>query len=132
MNNVIIILTGIIGATLTFYVSEKLNQGQIRASALLSLVVGLFFYFFPDLMSRYLTENIPIAFFGASFIGMVSSNVIKHYAPLAISGALFSLIYLNQPKDLDGIGGALGTSAFIALLAVIAIFFVASKRFRKF
>jgi hypothetical protein len=132
MNSLIIILTGILGATLTFYVSEKLEQGQIRASALLSLFVGLFFYFFPNLMNTYLTENIPVAFFGASFIGMVSSNVIKRYAPLAIAGALFSIIYLNQPKYFDGFGGALGTSAFIALLAVIAIFYSTSKLFRKF
>jgi hypothetical protein len=105
---------------------------MIRASALLSLLVGLFFYFFPELFNSYLTENIPIAFFGASFIGMVSSDVLKHYGLLAFSGALFSVIYINQPQYVDGFGGALGTSAFIALLVVIGISSVTAKLIQRF
>lgn len=72
MNYLIIIVTGILGAWLTFFVSERLKQGPVRASAVLALIVGLFFYCFPELCNAYLTKNIPIVFIGTSFIGMVA------------------------------------------------------------
>ena len=119
MNSIIIIIVGIVGAMLTFYVSEPLKQGAVRASALLSLIVGLFFYLFPDLFNPYLTKHIPIAFIGASFVGMASSNLITHYAWLVVAGSIFSLIYLNTSSFFQGYGGALGTTAFCALLVTL-------------
>ncbi|MGB1205195.1 MAG: hypothetical protein ACPG5B_06085 [Chitinophagales bacterium] len=121
MNNIIIILTGIVGTILTFYVSEQLKQGAVRASALLSLIVGLFFYCFPEILNTYLTKNIPLTFIGASFVGMISSKKMTNYGLLTLSGIIFSIIYINQSIFFDGYGGALGTSAFIALLATLGI-----------
>ncbi|WP_299781612.1 hypothetical protein [uncultured Formosa sp.] len=128
MNNIIIIITGVLGATLTFYVNEHLSQGAVRASALLSLIVSLFFYCFPDVLNPYLTQNIPTAFIGASFVGMVSSKAISHYSWLIIAGIIFSIIYINKSTFFRGYGGALGTSAFIALLATMAIPLVFKKK----
>ena len=128
MNSIIIIITGIAGATLTFYVSEQLKQGAVRASALLSLVIGLFFYCFPEMLNDYLTTNIPIAFIGASFVGMISSKIMSNYGLLAIAGTLFSIIYINKSYFFDGYGGGLGASAFIALLATMAMSVLFSKR----
>ena len=131
MNSLIIIITGILGATLTFFVSEKLNQGAVKASAVLSLIVGLFFYCFPELLSSYLTSNIPVVFIGASFIGMASSKIISNYGSLTLAGFLFSIIYINKSNFFDGYGGALGTSAFIALIATLGVSLVLSKRNKK-
>ena len=116
MDYVIIIITGMVGATLTFYVSDQLKQGRVRASALLSLLVSLFFHFFPELLSDFLTKSIPIVFIGSSFIGMVSSSAKASYLRLAVAGCLFSIIYLNRDQFFDGYGGALGALAFISLL----------------
>ncbi|MHA7944545.1 hypothetical protein ACJOV8_015820 [Formosa sp. 3Alg 14/1] len=121
-------MTGILGATLTFYVNEHLKQGAVRASALLTLIVSLFFYYFPEVLNPYLTQNIPTAFIGASFVGMVSSKAIIHYRWLIIAGIIFSIIYINKSMFFQGYGGALGTSAFIALLATMAIPVVFSKK----
>ena len=120
MNNFILIITGIIGATLTFFISEKLRQGPVKASALLSLIVGLFFYCFPELLSPYLTKHMQVVFIGASFIGMVSSSTMKSYTLLAIAGSLFTIIYMSKKNVFDGYGGALGTLAFVALLCTMA------------
>lgn len=128
MNSFIIIITGIIGSTLTFYVSQHLKQGAVRASALLSLIVGLFFYLFPGLLNSYLTINIQIVFIGTSFIGMISSKERGNYTQLAIAGSLFGLIYINKSDLFEGYGGALGALAFIALLTTLGFSVVLSKR----
>lgn len=43
MKTFIIIITGILAAITTFNVSHHYNQGAVRAYALLSFLVGLFF-----------------------------------------------------------------------------------------
>lgn len=122
MNLIILAITGILGATLTYYVSEELNQGAVRASAVLALIVGLFFYWFPNVLSSYLTNTIPIVFIGTSFIGMASPKGSKNYLLLAIACVFFSVIYVNKSHFFNGYGGALGTLAFITLIATMACF----------
>ena len=128
MNNIIIIITGILGASLTFYVSKYLKQGAVRASALLSLIVGLFFYSFPESLNIYLTQNIPIVFIGASFVGMVSSNAKGNITQIAFAGLLFSIIYINKNDLFEGYGGALGAMALIAFLTTLSFSVMISKK----
>ncbi|WP_298952727.1 hypothetical protein [uncultured Nonlabens sp.] len=128
MNYVIIIMVGIIGSVFTYYVNEHLKQGAVRASALLALIVGLFFYLFPHVLNEYLSKSIPIVFIGTSFIGMVDSHSKGSYLRLAIAGILFSIIYIYKAKFFNGFGGGLGTMAFIALLTTMTISNVISKR----
>lgn len=130
MNVLVIIIAGIIGSVLTFYISQKFQQSAVRSSALLSLIVGLFFYYFPEIFNAYLTKNIPIVFIGTSFIGMVSSKVQGSYIRLAIAGILFSSIYINKSHFFEGFGGALGALAFIALLTTMGAFDLISRRTR--
>lgn len=127
MNNLIIIFTGTLGVVLTFIVSHELKQGPVRASAGLSLLVGLFIHFFPSLLPNELTTSIPYVFIGASFIGMVSAEVLDNYFFLALSGAVFSIIYLNTSQLFNGYGGALGTTACISLLVSLSISIYSGK-----
>jgi len=127
MNNFILISTGILGATLTHFVSEQLRFGAVKASALLSLIVGLFFYAFPNVLNIYLTAHLPIVFVGTSFIGMVSSKTLKSYTLLAIAGTLFTVIYIHKNNVFDGYGGALGALAFMALLTTMGFGFLVSN-----
>ncbi|WP_299755655.1 hypothetical protein [uncultured Pontibacter sp.] len=127
MAAVTFIITGVLAAISTYFLNVRLKQGPVRASALLSLVVGLVFYFFPDLLSPHLTANIPVVFIGASFIGMVSSNVVSNYLLVGVSGLIFSLIYLNTSKFFAGYGGGLGTAACISLLVAISLPFFIKK-----
>ncbi|ADV47618.1 hypothetical protein I2486_01040 [Cellulophaga sp. E16_2] len=127
MNTLIIIITGIVGTILTFYLSEHLKQGPVRASALLALIVALFFQLFPEVFNPYLTKHIPIVFIGASFIGMISSEAKGSYSILVIASILFSVIYINKSPFFNGYGGALGASAFIALLTTMGISVIFSK-----
>jgi uncharacterized membrane protein YqgA involved in biofilm formation len=128
MNVLAIIIAGILGAVLTFYISDKFEQSAVRSSALLSLIVGLFFYCFPEIFNVYLSKNIPIVFIGTSFIGMVSAKAQGSYFRLAIAGILFSSIYINKSHFFEGFGGALGALAFIALLTTMGAFDLISRR----
>jgi len=128
----ILFLTGIISAILTYVVNNKYRQGAVRASAGLSLLVGLFFYFFPELFSPYLTKNIPIVFIGATFIGMVSSKILPSYLLIGFSGFIFSIIYLNASPFFKGYSGALGTTAAISVLVSLRLAVVSkSEKIKK-
>lgn len=124
----IIVFTSVIAAMLTFYVNHNLKQGPVRSSALLSLLVALPFYFFPNLVTADLAKNIPVAFIGGSFIGMVSKKIVDSYFKLAISGLVFAVIYLNTSSFFNGYGGALGASAGISLLSVLSLPFFTPKK----
>ena len=67
----------------------------------------------------YLTQNIPLVFIGASFIGMASPKGKNNYLLLAFAGLLFSIVYINKSAFFKGYGGALGTLAFIALITTL-------------
>ncbi|UZR94299.1 hypothetical protein [Chondrinema litorale] len=130
MYSFIIILTGILGAVLTYFISTELKQGPVRASAGLSLIVALCFYYYADLIELFglsvdaqsgIMNEIPLVFIGASFIGMASSEVLHSYILLFVSGLIFSIIYLNTSKFFNGYGGALGTTACISLIASLSL-----------
>lgn len=124
----ILILTGIAGATATYFVSTRLKQGPVRSSALLTLVVAGFCNLFPETLTPDLGKNIPVVFIGASFIGMVSSQHLSTYLGLSASGIIFTILYLNTSQVFAGYGGVLGTSACISLLVVLSIPYFKSKR----
>lgn len=125
MQQLILVGVGFLAAICTFFVNVRLQQGPVRASAVLSLVVALFFRFFPHLAPAYLAQHIPVVFIGASFIGMVSAKVVSGYTLVGVSGLIFSVIYLNTSRFFTGYGGSLGTAACISLLVAISIpFFI--------
>ena len=130
MEVAIIFLISILGVISTFYVSTKMNHDPVRASAGLSLIVGSFFYFFPELISGFLTHNIPLAFMGATFVGMVSEKIINNYWILAAAGIIYSILYINTGSYFEGFGGALGTTASISVIVIMGILLF-KKRFIK-
>ena len=124
MNELILLFVGGIAALLTYVVAHDLKQGVVRASAGLSLIVGLFFYGFPELISTELTLEIPVVFFGASFVGMTGSYLVKSRFLILVGGFLFSGVYLNSSAIFGGFGGKLGTTACISSLIVFGVGFL--------
>lgn len=124
-------LTGIIAVLSTFIISNIWQQGAVRASAGLSLLIALFFYFFSNVFSEYLTHNIPYVFLGASFVGMVSKNLVSNYWLLGISGVIFSILYINTGSYFEGFGGALGITASISVIVILGMIILQKKLFSK-
>ena len=121
MTELVLIFSGGIGALLTYVVAHDLKQGVVRASAGLSLLVGLFFYAFPDLISPRLTIDIPLVFIGASFVGMTSSALVKNRLLILLGGLIFSGIYLISGEVFVGYGGKLGTTACISSVIIFGL-----------
>lgn len=118
MNEFILIVTGIIAAVSTYVLSIKYKQGSVRASALLSFIVGVFFFLFPSIVSQELTYSIPLVFTGASFAGMASHKIIPNIWMMGLSGLIFTVIFLTSSIFFAGYGGGLGTVACISVLVV--------------
>ncbi|EGV44032.1 hypothetical protein BZARG_1475 [Bizionia argentinensis JUB59] len=118
---IVLLVAGGLSSLTTFILHVKFNQGTVRASALVGVLAGVFVLLFPNLLSVYLIENLPLVCFGASFTGMVSSNVLSNYVLVALSGVVFTIIFFNASSFFNGFGGGLGSAACIALLVTLSI-----------
>lgn len=121
IEQLILFIVGGFSAMLTFFLHVDLNQGPVRASSLVGVLVGIFVLLCPDLLSPYLTKNLPLVCFGASFIGMVSSKVLSNYFLIGFSGIVFTIIFFNTSSFFNGFGGGLGSAACIALLVSLSL-----------
>lgn len=121
MELIIYIFTGITGAFLPYFLTRKIGLGAVKASALPSLILGIVFYIFPELVEAPYQKNIPLLFFGASFVGMVSKKVLSKYFYVAIAGLIFALLYKNASAFFNGYGGGLGTAACISVLCIFGL-----------
>ncbi len=106
----------------TFHLNHTLKQGSVRSSALSSLVVGLIFYFTPNLFEPALQSSLPLCLMGASFIGMSNTRHFKSLSHMFMAAILFSFLYFLSIKIFTGYGGKLGLMANISVVISIAIF----------
>jgi len=121
MDIAIILIAGIFGAPVTFYLNNKLQLGGVMASAGISVLTAGLFFIFPEILNNYLNTNIPVVVMGASFIGMAASRIIHQFWIIGLSGFIFSVIFLLTGSYFDGFGGSLGTTAAISLGSVYAL-----------
>lgn len=118
MDLILAICVGIVGAWSTYKLAQFPTMGVVRSSALLSLIVGFIFYFLPE--NKELSM-IPIVFIGASFVGMTSVERISSGFQIALAGLIFGMIYHYLIPVHAGFGGALGTSACLAVIVVLGV-----------
>ena len=104
----ILMMCSIIASLTTFELNIRFKQGPIRSSAVIAMIIGGFFYFFPTILPQFYTDNIPLYVIGGTFIGMVSSTM------------LFAILLHYTSQIFNGYGGALGTTACIALMCTMA------------
>lgn len=117
----VLFIIGISGATGTYLLAHKGKQGVVRASALLSLIVAVIVYLLSDVLPLEYAAQIPVVFIGASFVGMTSPKIISSTTIIALSGAVFALLYIWATIFFNGMGGALGTAACIAVISTVAL-----------
>ncbi len=110
----VLIVLGAVGCLATYYCSEKRKMGPVVGSGIVGIVGGILL---PLLDPTYgaLYANLV---FCASFAGMASRRILQRWPLFAISGALCGLLFYLTRSYFDGIGGKLGTIAFVSVLVV--------------
>lgn len=124
---VIVLITGVLGAVTSFWINEELGQGPVRSSAFPSLAVGVAFHVWGKGLPE-IWHTLPTAYIGASFVGMVSSNVMSSYKRVGAAGLIYGVIYLNSSLFFEGFGGSLGITAAISVLVTLCFPTVVTKR----
>lgn len=110
-----------VGAVITYELNLRYKQGAVRASGFVGVAIGLIYYVFPDLSASLLTREIPFVMFGGSFIGMVSAEKHIHIPALSLSVLVFTLLYSLKSEEFNGLGGLLGITALISIIASVGV-----------
>lgn len=103
------VIVSIISAMSTYKLAQFSSFNAIRASSTLT-ILSYAVAFVVQVDAAYWS----LVFFGASFVGMSTPQKFG-YRSMAVSGACFGVMYLLLAPYIDGIGGALGSSAFLAV-----------------
>lgn len=118
-----VVLASFLGFYSTIYFYHRKKKTAVFASAFPSFLAGLLCYY-TNLPNG---DLIALTFFSASFVGMLSENVIqKNLYWILVS--IHALIFLVFKNSLGNYGGALGTIAFVSVYSVAKI---ASIFYRK-
>ena len=128
MEFLVLTITALAGALGTYYCCNRFAWSPVHASATLSMIVALFLKIFPDVVSQSLAETIPVVFIGATFVGMVSGRQTTSYFGISLAAVIYSIILLNMSDYFQGYGGALGTTACVALLVVLSSRYLKSDK----
>ncbi|WP_462169014.1 hypothetical protein [Pseudoalteromonas lipolytica] len=107
--NLAIILLSIFAAFGTYRLAQQNRFDGIRASATLTIIAYCVMVYITPHADLY-----SVAFFGGTFIGMSAPKRFGIFT-ITIAALLFSLLFEYLVPLLNGYGGALGISAFLAV-----------------
>jgi len=110
MSTVLISLLTLVGAFSTFVLAQQHWFNAIRASSILTIL-----FYFVLVLAEVDADFWATVFFGGTFIGMSAPHKVSYFA-LVISSLCFSSFFILLIPYLNGIGGALGCSAFISVV----------------
>lgn len=110
MEVIIILIVSIIAGMATYIISNILKKGPILASAIITLISGIFLpYFFPELGYTVVTAAAC-----SSYAGMITVENAMNLREMAIVSLLTGILYIAASNAYVGIGGRLGTIAAIS------------------
>ena len=113
MGEVIILLVCIVAGLSTYIVSNFLKRGPVIASAIITLLAGLFLpHFFPST-----GNSLAIAAACASYAGMISVENALNLFEMGIISLMTGILFIASSSAYLGIGGRLGTIAAISCFA---------------
>ncbi len=108
--NISILLATTLGALLTFYL-----QSRGISAVLASCIVGLL----GVLIARIVhIPTVEVAVFTGSFVGMTSMAVLG-YQGVGVAGLLSGVVLILLTDKFVGLGGKLGTMAFVSVCLVL-------------
>lgn len=124
MNLILFELVSVIGGLGTFLFAQQKGIGVVKASALLSLIVGIATIAFYD---SEIIKQLTFTFCGATFIGMTSPNMLNKFW-IGIASLIFGAIFYFFAYQYEGYGGGLGTTACISTMSTFGITQILKKK----
>lgn len=109
MKLLLIILVSLLASQITLYIVKKYQFNTIRVSSGLTLI----FLLLMESVDSEISNTLCASFLGSTFLGMSNQEIFSE-RDLVFVSLIFSLIfYFVLPFNI-GLGGALGTSAFVS------------------
>jgi hypothetical protein len=120
---ILLLIAGLFGSLATFLINVKYGQGPVKASALISLVFAVLFYFYPflDSIAGGFSKTIAVVIMGGSFTGMSNTKILPNNWWAAFAGIVFSFIFINWSPYFKGFGGELGTTAALSVIISLGV-----------
>lgn len=133
MHQVAIIISSVFGALGTYLLTSRYKWSPVLSSSVLSLVVAIAFTLGGRYINLQYLNDLPLVFFGGSFVGMCSKSVVgdKNYKVL-LGGMIFALVFLISGNLFKGYGGGLGFKAALSVLATIGICEIKDRFLKNF
>jgi hypothetical protein len=106
---------------MTFEFAKKSKIGAIRSSTAVTILFFLILTvvnFFTEIKVEYF---VTVAF-GASFVGMSCPSRFSRFA-VVVGSIIFGFLFYYLVPLLEGLGGALGFSAFVSICIVSTLYF---------
>lgn len=107
------LMISVTAALATYEFAKRPKIGSIRASCILTLMAFVGF----STINYFYTIDIHFMmtlFFGATFVGMSCPSKLS-YLSIIFGALIFSGLFFNLVPVLEGMGGALGLSAFLSV-----------------
>lgn len=108
----VIVIYAAIGSFVTHIIAEKFKTGVVVASGIVGLTAGLILPLIHETNGALYAALV----FCASFAGMASRKVLKKAYLFLLAGGISGLIFFLSSPYFNGLGGKLGTIAFVSVL----------------
>ncbi|MBU1992337.1 MAG: hypothetical protein ABH856_02770 [Patescibacteria group bacterium] len=109
-----LILGGFAGAVATYYLSINLGLGPVIAAGLVGTLVS-----FLSVFKNERIGEIPAVAYCGAFVGMSSSMVLENLLVVSLAGLVAGIVFVIAKNVFGGIGGKLGTMAFISVAITV-------------
>lgn len=108
------LLAVVLGTLVTFAGVAELGLSPVVSAGVVGMVAGLLF------------PSVAVATFCGAFVGMTSPALFGSYWYAALAGGLAGLLFVVAHPVFHGVGGKLGTTAFVGVSVVV---FATSRSF---
>ena len=119
----LLVITSVVAAVVTYYINNNLKQGPVKASALVGLVAGLLL----PLVYKSGGSTLAVMAICASFAGMSNTKRMPSWIHVAFVGLSAALVYMFANPFIGGTGGKLGTIAFGSNMAIRGLMDLVAK-----
>jgi hypothetical protein len=115
------VLATLVASALASMLTNQLAQRWFKGSTVLgSSFIGILGYLLSLVLGAY-SGLFAGTIFAASFAGMSQNKVLKSPQYFMIAGAITAILFLASSTFFLGLGGKMGTSAFIGVIATLVL-----------